>query len=1781
MTSKIKIQGNATEITHPLESNFNKIEKSFSLEALRGKTVTIDIGAKENDIIGLEFEDGGEWIGHVEDIHQIFGEHIQLRGNEAVFPASIESSAERDRGFKEISIKLLHLIRSNKTITAAAAKLIANKVDKKIMPDPGIYKVKSDGSLQIKNLDPHALKYLLFLHGTVSSFKGSFSDLYQEDFTGIPVAIKKIYGDRVIALQHYTLSESPWDNALQVLKALPKGSTIDIVSHSRGGLIADILASCDSHNPTLGYNEADIAMARSFDEKLARTLEEINIWAKRKLISVDKTIRVACPARGTDLLSNSLDHFLNGVLRAIGLAFGGKSNPVYQLIRGFIADVISARLSPDAMPGLLSMVPDSVPQKLINRPDVFLKNQLTVIEGDSEAGKKFWRSILVILSNLYYREANDFVVNTSSMRYGALRESGFQFFLSQDETTSHFNYFKNENTRQALLDAIITPTGQPIKRFESRSSGEMDRGIMVDLFKKYKAISYTEISGDKPVILLLPGVMGTHLCKNGKIIWLDLGEIGQGHLVTELSADRTDIDTTFIIGEFYDKLIRFLSPSHDIVTFGYDWRLSLSQAAGRLRTMIHSLEVKLTKHPISIIAHSMGGLVVRDVMRLYPDDWSKYISRNNNRVLLLGTPWLGSHLIMQLFTGHLSRVRQINLLDTHHDKNELIQLFNQYPGLYDLLPISQEEFEKASFWNNMNKELGDYKILIPPLLDYFRQYKSEIKSFNASLNLDQVYYLAGKDEVTTCTYRVVKNIFGRKLQYLGIPEGDGSVTWALGIPQNLPLERIYFAHHTVHGELANDESLFTGIRDIIVQGNTTHLEKNKPPIHADRTLLESGGYKNLQVTNPEPVSNRSDEALKILQGRRVKATPVKSTEEYIEVNLVHGDLKIASHPVMVGHFKDDGLVNAEAAIDYYYDGKLSDRHRISYYPGNIGESLILYDLNKNPFGAIVVGLGEVTTLTPYHLRKTIEAGVIRYAMHFRDHVVATNSSRGDNHDTAISCLCIGTAYGNLPMEVAMNALLTGISNANQIIRTLKDLKPIKKVEVIELYEHIAQHAYYQLSLIEASKYNTNINIRLKAGITKKTGAKRKYQFSIENSWWHNLTTRLIGKEAKNLVPRIQFTSASGIARVEEENNFTSQKIIHSLLDQMAIEHGGWNKEYSKTLFEILIPNAFKEIMRQQNNILWKMDEDMASIPWELLHDYEIDREPTFVRAGLIRQLYSNTQPKADIIHNQKALVIADPQYGEHGPNQLPGARDEGNLVHPLLIKGGFESIPLIYKPGLEIISHLFNHEYKVLHIAGHGTVSDNPNETGIILDNGTFISPSVLNNMSRLPEFVFINCCYSGTIEPGKEKLYQQRYSFAANIGTQLIRMGVHAVVVAGWPVNDGAALLFAETFYTLFLNGDTFGNAVKMARQACWNKYGESNNTWGAYQCYGDQWYRLVSVPIHTPVIRRYFTVEQVLIDLYNTYSETQDRLVQPELIEQKLNSILEDALHSDFLTAPVLEFKAQIFAELNMLDKAITGYAELRNMNESNFSVKSLEQYCNLRVKYLLLQIKEGHVFRPATLNKKIRTLARDFESLLQIGETPERHNIYASYYKNVAMIYSLIPAASKGKTILKDFLQKSFDHYAAAYKMTDPGNFKDISYSLLNLLTIHAMISRSKVLLLNNKKPKVILSLIEDIKSKSTAQHSQFIDFWEDVITVNALQCELFYAGVKQLNLIKEEIISLYSRTWTVSGTLRQKQTKLDHLDFMEFGVKFISRSPKWKNQMNEIIREIRERLVALGN
>jgi hypothetical protein len=86
---------------------------------------------------------------------------------------------------------------------------------------------------------------LLFIHGIFSNCTDTFNPL--DDPTW--VALKAAYPGRILAFDHPTASVSPEDNVKAFLAQIPPGVKldIDIVAHSRGGLVARILAGQLSH----------------------------------------------------------------------------------------------------------------------------------------------------------------------------------------------------------------------------------------------------------------------------------------------------------------------------------------------------------------------------------------------------------------------------------------------------------------------------------------------------------------------------------------------------------------------------------------------------------------------------------------------------------------------------------------------------------------------------------------------------------------------------------------------------------------------------------------------------------------------------------------------------------------------------------------------------------------------------------------------------------------------------------------------------------------------------------------------------------------------------------------------------------------------------------------------------------------------------------------------------------------------------------------------------------------------------------------------------------------------------------------------------------------------------------------------------------------------------------------------------------------------------------------------------------------------------------------------
>ncbi len=98
---------------------------------------------------------------------------------------------------------------------------------------------------------------LLFIHGTFSTAHSAFSQVTDAAFA----ELHRRYGARVFAFNHFSLSHDPQRNIAWLLAQVPMGQSLelDIVCHSRGGLVARALAQTPS---VFGLDNAPVKVRR-------------------------------------------------------------------------------------------------------------------------------------------------------------------------------------------------------------------------------------------------------------------------------------------------------------------------------------------------------------------------------------------------------------------------------------------------------------------------------------------------------------------------------------------------------------------------------------------------------------------------------------------------------------------------------------------------------------------------------------------------------------------------------------------------------------------------------------------------------------------------------------------------------------------------------------------------------------------------------------------------------------------------------------------------------------------------------------------------------------------------------------------------------------------------------------------------------------------------------------------------------------------------------------------------------------------------------------------------------------------------------------------------------------------------------------------------------------------------------------------------------------------------------------------------------------------------------
>ena len=121
----------------------------------------------------------------------------------------------------------------------------------------------------------------------------------------------------------------------------------------------------------------------------------------------------------------------------------------------FLSEVAQRRTDPTELPGLEAMTPDSPVVRWLNRGGEPIPGQLRVLAGDIE-GDSVVSWVKTLLADAFYWTDNDLVVQTRSMYGGAPRaSSGATFVLDRGAKVSHFNYFANERSVDAMASGLM------------------------------------------------------------------------------------------------------------------------------------------------------------------------------------------------------------------------------------------------------------------------------------------------------------------------------------------------------------------------------------------------------------------------------------------------------------------------------------------------------------------------------------------------------------------------------------------------------------------------------------------------------------------------------------------------------------------------------------------------------------------------------------------------------------------------------------------------------------------------------------------------------------------------------------------------------------------------------------------------------------------------------------------------------------------------------------------------------------------------------------------------------------------------------------------------------------------------------------------------------------------------------------------------------------------------------------------------------------------------------
>ena len=1321
---------------------------------------------------------------------------------------------------------------------------------------------------------------------------------------------------------------------------------------------------------------------------------------------------------------------------------------------------------------------------------------------------------------------------------------------------------------------------------------------------------------EKPAVIVLPGILGSHLRVNGKRIWLSWRLLNGFAQLDYPDGNRTVV-ADGPIGSTYDGLLDYLAESHEVIPFSYDWRQPIENEARRLGTEVEAALVarEQSGQPVRLLAHSMGGLLARALQIECGPIWDRMMERQGARLLMLGTPNAGSWAPMQVLSGDDSFGNTLTGVGAPFQEHSARASMARFPGFLQLqaglldssLPLNTRagwqqlaendlnQVKACSWWHQDRRQLEGFLWGVPDdavLAQAVRFWEKLRKQRDNDLPLwqDKLALVVGSAAFTTDGYETGAD----GLEYLDASDsGDGRVSYDSAM---LPRVRTWKLDCD-HGRLPAAKGAFKAFRELLEKGETTLL-----PSFQGTGITRGDGA----ATPPAPIRRSrpsrqrgtsqprsSDDDLYALSAD-ASSSEIAPRQEALSITVQNGNLSFVRQALMLGHYTSSTLTGTEAVVDGLIGGTMGEALAMGCYPDRPGSHQVFINTGigrvnplqpPKPESVIVVGLGEEGKLSAANLSYSVQMAVMAVAQRRMERL------EGGESQFELATTLLGSGGSGIDAGQAAQLIAQGVRDANKLLRKQKqDRWPwVETLHIVELYLDRASLALNALKVLaEAQPNDFIINPIVCAG---QRGERRPLDWGYRGTGYDfisALTDNEAGTDSSSSV--IRYTMDTHRARTEMHAQSSQRHLVEQLVDKASNENYT-DLQIGRTLFKLLVPVELEPALGGTSAMVLELDQGSAPIPWEML-DYEgsslpgREHVPWAIRTKLLRklQLSEFRQRPRDASRSRQALVIGEPLCDNQA--RLPGARREACAVRDQLqeVLGADRVITLISPEeneergpdAVKVINTLMDRDWRIVHISGHGVMPEYGDPRGVVLSNGLYLGPREIRAMRVVPELVFVNCCHLAASVP--ERLLAKPYNrakFAASLAEQLIHNGVRCVVAAGWAVADDAAETFAQQFYAELLRGQRFIDAIAVARKAAWSP---DDNTWAAYQCYGDpDWvFQADGTDAQNPQpqnANQYAgVVSPSALTLALESLKIKATVQRPNTAEtdkgkdmgKDLRKQLQD-LETRFETlwgsqGEVARSFGMAWDAAKDSDKAIEWYERALKAEDGGASLKSYEQLANLRVRQAWRQVEEaGRQLDEAggatpgqgtpanaaeqfqlKLQQSRAVIHRGMEALQQlvtIGVTMERLSLCGSAQKRLAML----ERKAGDRAAETKALAAMSEWYGQAEIIGTVGESADVFYPSLNKMAAECVLHAG-----DRAWPGFNAAHLVSLRQTLEQKRLNDPDFWSEI---GVAELNLYEALAKRnlarrLRAIQNDYAHLHQRASNPS----QWGSVCDQLDFV---------------------------------